>query len=188
MDASRQTTRISANVSGLFGTERITLNDNLLNRCSQAEIEAVMGHEIGHYVLGHGYELLVYLSLVLLVGFLFLRWSFDRARRRWGRDWAVAGIGDTAGLPLLGLLLSVYMFAATPIVNTIVRTNEYEADVFALNASRQPDGFAQVSLKLGDYRKLSPGPIEEWIFFDHPSGRTRILTAMRWKGEFLERP
>jgi STE24 endopeptidase len=58
--------------------------------------------------------------------------------------------------------------------------------MFGLNAARQPDGFANASLKLGEYRKLSPGPIEEFIFFDHPSGRTRIFSAMRWKAENLK--
>src|SRR5262249_38308156 len=33
-DASKQTTRISANVTGLLGTTRIALNDNLLNKTS----------------------------------------------------------------------------------------------------------------------------------------------------------
>jgi len=42
-----------------------------------------------------------------------------------------------------------------------------------------------VSLKLGEYRKLDPGPIEEILFFDHPSGRNRILMAMRWKAEHV---
>ena len=60
------------------------------------------------------------------------------------------------------------------------------ADIFGINAARQPDGFAQVSLKLSEYRKLEPGPLEELIFFDHPSGRTRIRTAMRWKAEHPE--
>ncbi len=41
-NASKQTKRVSANVSGLFGTTRITLNDNLLNRTTPAEIRAVM--------------------------------------------------------------------------------------------------------------------------------------------------
>ena len=52
-DASRQTTRVSANVTGFLGTQRIALNDNLLNRCSLPEIESVMAHEMGHYVLNH---------------------------------------------------------------------------------------------------------------------------------------
>ena len=44
---------------------------------------------------------------------------------------------------------------------------------------------AESALLLGEYRKLDPGPIEEWIFFDHPGGRTRIYSAMRWKAENL---
>ena len=56
MDASKQTTRMSANVSGLGQTMRITLNDNLLRRGSPEEIQSVMGHEMGHYVLGHIYQ------------------------------------------------------------------------------------------------------------------------------------
>jgi STE24 endopeptidase len=47
-DASKQTKRISAHVAGLFGTTRVSLNDNLLNRTSLPEIKAVLGHEIGH--------------------------------------------------------------------------------------------------------------------------------------------
>jgi STE24 endopeptidase len=42
-DASKQTTRISANVSGLWGVARISLNDNLLNNTSLPEIKASWG-------------------------------------------------------------------------------------------------------------------------------------------------
>jgi STE24 endopeptidase len=74
----------------------------------------------------------------------------------------------------------------TPIVNTTIRVNEAEADAFGLNAAGEPEGFAEVALKLGEYRKLDPGPIEEWILFDHPSGRARIRMAMDWRAEHLE--
>jgi len=184
-DASRQSKRISANVSGFAGTERITLNDNLLNRTSLPEIKAVMGHEIGHYALNHVYELLIEFGLVIAFGFAFLSWSFDRVRKRWGQGWGIREIGDTAGLPLLGALLSVFFFVATPITNSIIRINEAEADIYGLNASQEPDGFAEVALKLGEYRKLAPGPVEEFLFFDHPSGKNRILMAMRWKAAHL---
>ena len=73
----------------------------------------------------------------------------------------------------------------TPLNNTWIRTQEYEADIFGLNASGQPDGEAKVDLLLGEYRKLDPSPLEEFLFFDHPSGRTRITAAMRWKAEHL---
>jgi STE24 endopeptidase len=181
VDASRQTTRVSANVSGMFGTDRITLNDNLLRRASPAAIQAVMGHEIGHYVLNHVNKMLFAFGVLIAIGFGFIAWSFDRLARRYRARWRVEGITDPAGLPLIALLFSVYLYVLTPVTNTIIRTNEYEADVFGLNAARQPDGFAEAALLLSDYRKMSPGPIEEFIFFDHPSGHTRIFTAMRWK-------
>lgn len=183
IDASKQTTRVSANVSGLLGTERITLNDNLLNRSSLPEIEAVMAHEMGHYVLNHVYKSLLEFGLVILVGFWVVSAFFERLRARFAARWGVTGIADPAGLPLVMLLLTTFMFVMTPVLNSIVRVAEQEADVFGLNAARRPDGFARVALELSAYRKLEPSPIEEMIFYDHPSGRTRILTSMRWKAE-----
>jgi STE24 endopeptidase len=181
VDASRQTTRISANVSGMFGTQRITLNDNLLKRASPAAIEAVMGHEMGHYVLNHGYEMLAYFAVIIAVGFAVTAWAYPRLAERYRSRWRIEGIADPAGLPLIALILGAYLFLMAPLLNTIIRTNEFEADMFGLNAARQPDGFAEASILLGDYRKMSPTPLEEIIFFDHPSGRTRIHAAMQWK-------
>jgi len=184
-DASRQTTRISANVAGFGETTRIALNDNLLNRSPQESIEAVMGHELGHYVLNHIYEMLVYLGAILFVGFAFVAWGYERAVARWGQAWGVRGIADPAGLPLLGVLFSVYMFALSPVMKSIIRTNEAEADRFGIAVSGQADGFAFVAMQLSEYRKISPGEWEEVVFFDHPSGRNRVRAAMEWKAEQL---
>jgi STE24 endopeptidase len=184
-DASRQTNRISANVSGFLGTTAIRLNDNLLKRTSPPEIKAVMAHELGHYVLNHIYKMIIMLGLVLVVGFAFVQWAFDRVNARLGQGWGIRGAGDTGGLPLLVALFSVYLFVLTPVVHTIIRSQEVEADLFGLNAAREPDGFAEVALKLSEYRKMDPGPIEEFLFFDHPSGRNRIFAAMRWKSETI---
>ena len=182
-DASKQTKRVSANVSGMFGTTRISLNDNLLNRTSPAEIRAVMAHEMGHYVLNHNIKHTVSFSLVLLGGLLFLKFSWDWAAARFGGRFGVRGIADPAGFPLLAALFSVYIFLATPVYKTIIRSAEIEADLFGLNAAREPDGFAEAIFKLAEYRKLEPGAVEEFIFFDHPSGYKRIFAAMRWKAE-----
>ena len=186
IDASRQSTRMSANVSGLGSTMRITLNDNLLRRASPEEIQAVMGHEMGHYVLHHIYKDMLFILVVIVVGFSLLRWSLDWSLKRWGEKWQIRGVGDIAVLPLVLLILSIFGFVFTPIQNTQTRTNEHEADMYGINASRQPDGFAQAAIHLGEYRKMSPGPVEEWIFFDHPSGRHRIHDAMQWKAENLK--
>src|SRR5581483_937459 len=186
IDASRQTTRMSANVSGFGKTMRITVNDNLLRRGSPEEIQAVMGHEMGHYVLHHIAKDVLYFGVVIVILFLFLRWSLDWSLNRWGEKWQIHDVGDTAVLPLVVLLGSIFFFVSTPFINTHIRTSEYEADMYGLNASRQPDGFAQAAIHLAEYRKMNPGPVEEWIFFDHPSGRNRIYAAMRWKAENLK--
>ena len=188
VDASRQSTRISANVSGFLGTERITLNDNLLKRATPEEIMSVMGHEMGHYVLNHVYKLLLVLLIVFTVYFTGLRHALNWALARWGQQWDIRSQTDVAVLPLAVLVISVFSLLYMPINNSVTRTIENEADMYGLNAVRQPDAFAEIALKLGEYRKLNPGPLEEMIFFDHPSGHTRIFSAMRWKAENLRQP
>jgi STE24 endopeptidase len=185
VDASRQTRRVSANVAGILGTTRIALNDNLLKECTLPEIREVMAHEMGHYVLNHGAKLLTYLGIFVLVGFALTRILFDVALRHWGGKWSVRGIADPAGLPLLALIFSTLLFLATPVLNTVARVTEREADAFGINTAREPDGMAEVALKLGAYRKLNPTPLEEFIFYDHPSGRARIRMAMDWKAANL---
>jgi STE24 endopeptidase len=185
-DASRQTTRVSANVSGIFGTAAVRLNDNLLNRTSPPEIKGVMGHELGHYVLNHIYKMLIAFTLIIVVGFLFVKNTFAWAQKRFGANWGIRDVTDAAGMPLFAALFSVYMLAMTPIINTMIRVDEVEADIFGLNTAREGDGFAEVDLKLTEYRKADPSDVEEFIFYDHPSPKKRILAAMRWKAENLK--
>lgn len=183
-DASRQTKRISANVAGLGETMRVALNDNLLARSPPESIEAVMGHELGHYTLNHIYEGLIYYGLIFLVGFGFVAWSYQRVVARWGAAWGLRGpVADMAGLPLVGALFSAYLFIASPVLNSVVRSNEAEADRYGLATSNQPDGFAFVAMQLSEYRKIQPGKWEEILFYDHPSGYARVRAAMEWKAE-----
>ena len=79
VDASRQSDRISANVSGFLGTERITLNDNLLNRCSPECVQAVMGHEMGHYVMNHIYKSVMFQVILVTLIFVGLRRGMEGA-------------------------------------------------------------------------------------------------------------
>jgi STE24 endopeptidase len=185
VDASRQTTRVSANVAGFLGTTRIALNDNLLKQCTVGEIRHVMGHEMGHYVLNHGFKLAISASILFLLGFGLTNLAFEILLRKRGAAWGIRGLADPAGLPLIALIFTTYSFLATPFDNTTTRVAEAEADSFGLNTAREPDAAAKVALKLGQYRKLDPTPVEEFIFFDHPSGRARIRMAMDWKAAQL---
>jgi STE24 endopeptidase len=182
-NASKQTTRISANVAGALGTTRIALNDNLLNETSLPEIRAVMAHEMGHYVLHHAWRTVIYLGVLGSLGLLLLQYSFDLALPRLAARTGVRDRTDIAGLPLAAALLSILALVATPVLNTIIRSAESEADIFGLNAAREPQGFASVAMRLSSYRKLEPGRFEEFALFDHPSGRTRVHMAMQWLKE-----
>jgi STE24 endopeptidase len=188
VDASRQTNRISANVSGFLGTTRISLNDNLLNQGTPDEVLAVMGHEMGHYVMGHVLRAILLFGLLIIAAFVFLDWGFRRLIARFGGRWRVRQLEDVAGLPVLVGLISLFFFVMTPVSNGISRTAEHQADIFGLDAVRKPDAFATAMLKLSTYRKLEPEKWEEMIFYDHPSGRTRIMDAMVWKKEHIRDP
>ncbi|MGH6827788.1 MAG: M48 family metallopeptidase [Rhizomicrobium sp.] len=187
--ASRRTDRVSANVSGLFGTTRISLADNLLNQATPDEVLAVMGRAMGHYVMGHALRMILLDGLVILAAFAFLQWSSGALIAWAGPKWGIIKeIQDLAGLPLLVALASIFFFIATPVTNTIARSAEHQADIFGLDAVRKPDAFATVMLKLPTYGKLSPDKWEEIVFYDQPSGRRRIRDAMIWKKEHIHDP
>jgi STE24 endopeptidase len=185
VDESRQSDRVSANVSGLLGTERIALNDNLLKRCTEPQILQVLGHEMGHYALHHVQKMIPWLLVGALAFFGILARLLTWAIARWGERWRVSSIADPAVLPLVMLVGSLLGLVMTPLGNSLSRQDEAEADLFGLDAVGEPDAEAQVDMMLGEYRKLDPSPLEEIWFYDHPGGRSRILMAMRWKAEHM---
>ena len=184
VDASRQSDRISANVAGLGGTTRIALNDNLMKQPAD-EVRAVMAHELGHYVLNHIWKLLIALTLLAALLFLVVARLLPAMLARFGPRWGVTSLDDPAILPVISIIATVIGVALTPVTNTLIRTQEIEADRFGLNTARAPEAFASIAMKLSQYRKIEPGVWEERLFFDHPSGRSRVETAMRWKAEHI---
>jgi len=132
--------------------------------------------------------MLMMFGVVILVGFGFAQWAMQRLLARYGGRWGLRGAADVASLPLLAAVLSTYLLLATPVVNGITRSQETEADLWGLNLAREPHGEAEVLLRLAEYRKPDPGALEELIFFTHPSTRTRIFHAMRWREQMLPPP
>jgi STE24 endopeptidase len=180
---SKQDTRRSANVAGLLDTTRIALSDNLLDKTSLPEIKAVLGHEMGHYVLNHEWKEPILLTLVIGLAMALLSAAMDRALARWGGRLTLADRADPAALPLAIALFSVIFLLLTPLQNLVVRSFEGEADAFGLNASREPYGWAMSAMRLSTYRKITPGKFEEFLFYDHPSGYQRVHAAMIWLKE-----
>jgi STE24 endopeptidase len=180
IDAGKNTKTIGAYVSGLLGTTRITLLDNLLARCGSDEVLYVVGHEMGHYILYHTWKGITVAGVTLFLTFALAGWIFQKIARRWTVT-GINGIGDIAGLPLLYLLLGVFLFLLRPAFFAGNRFVEHEADNYGLEATHLPDAAARAFLMLGEHRELDPPPAIEYLFFDHPSGRHRIQNAMEWK-------
>ena len=186
-DASRQSVMFNASVSGVAGTARITLNDNTVASTPQAELELVMAHEIGHYVLHHIFKQTIFIGLVMGIGFVLIAWTMRFLVAWRGARWGVEGVGDPALVPLFWLLVALWGFIAMPVNNSIIRTHEAEADLFGLNASQQPIGLADFMLRDADAHPLSPSRFVEWALYTHPAPANRIMTAMRWRAEHLPR-
>jgi len=184
-DASRQSVLLNAQVTGIGATARITLDDNTIENTPQSEIQFVMAHEIGHYVLRHIDKSIVFSGLVMGVGFLLIAWALRRLVGWKGPSWGVADAGDVAALPLLWLLFSLWGYLSLPIDNSISREQEAEADLFGLNASRASLGLAEFMLRDADAQPLEPSAFVEWALRSHPSAEHRIATAMRWRAEHM---
>ena len=185
VDESRRSKRVSANVSGLGSTLRVTLNDNLLAKNDPAMTRAITGHELGHYVLSHTGWRIAGFSVVILLGFLAVHLLVPGLLRRYGARWGVTALDDPAMVAPAVVIFTLYILLATPVNNTIIRTQELQADAFGLDVARAPDGFARAAMTLSSYRKLEPGTVEEMLFYDHPSGRTRVSKAMAWKAAHI---
>ena len=179
-DGSRQSSRYTANVTGLFGTAQINLSDAMLERATLPEVRAVVGHEIGHYREQHILWQAGALAVLAALAFWIVDRSFAYTARVLRAD-RVRGLADPAGLPVLSVILAVLSLLATPVLNSLVRIGEERADVFSLRHAREPDGLASALVKMVEYRAARPSRLEELIFYSHPSVERRVRRAMEWK-------
>jgi Zn-dependent protease with chaperone function len=185
VDASRQSAHTNAYVAGLLGTQRIVLYDTILKTDTPAEIETVMAHEMGHYVLHHVWKMIAFLSVLILAAFWLISRLYPVLAVRFAGRWGFREISDVAGLPLLLLLLGAMQFLATPGINAFSRHLEHEADAFSLRVTKDPDDLISAFRKFNtiDLSEYDPPPFIEFWLYTHPSLEHRIEFAERWKKE-----
>lgn len=177
-DGSRQSDRFTANVSGLGPSARIAISDVALKQASLAEVRAVTGHEAGHYKLGHVWRYVVIFPLLAMLFFFLLDRLFAPTARALGSD---AQLDEPRGLPVFAVVGSVLGLLALPLTNTITRMGETEADLYSLQTVNEPDALASALVKTAEYRYPRPSPLEEMLFYTHPSVEKRATMAMEWK-------
>lgn len=177
-DGSRQSNNFTANVSGLGGSARIAISDVAFKDASLEEVRAVTGHEIGHYVLGHVWRIVIETSVLAVLFFYLADRVYPRFARAFGSR---AALADPAGLPVLLFIVSLFGLLTQPAFNTLSRIDESEADVYSLETVNLPDALASALVKTAEYRNPRPGKLEELVFYSHPAVERRVRSAMEWK-------
>ena len=184
-NGSRQSNNFTANAGGVGSTARVAISDVAFKNASLDEVRAVTGHEIGHYVLKHTWWGILFYTVAALVLFWIADRTFGWFARRFGSS---ASLSDPKGLPVLMFMVSFFGLISLPIFNTFSRTLESQADAYSLRTQNRPDALASSLVKTAEYRYPRPNPVEEFVFYDHPSVERRVRAAMEWKAAHPEPP
>lgn len=182
VNKSKQTKTMNAYVTGLGPSKRIVMWDTLLAKLDHDEILAVMGHEMGHYVLHHLWKGLAFGVALSFLGFFFAQKMFEKGLARWGGRWGVAEKSDPAALPWLLLVASVLNFVVTPAAASFSRYVEHQSDIFGLELTHGNEAMASAFVKFAEDSKADPRPprIIEWWRYSHPSLGRRIDFVLQY--------
>ena len=179
-DKSKQTHETNAYVTGIGSSARIVIWDTTLQRMPEDQIVAIVGHEMGHYVLKH-----IYWGFALSVGGLLVllplaKLCYEALLRRYGPAWGVDGPGDYAAVPVLLLTVSLFSFFLAPITNGVSREIEHQADAYGLSVTQNRPAMARAFVSLSEQNLSDPNPpafIKFWLL-THPPLSERIDFAL----------
>lgn len=173
---SEDTNAVNAYVAGFGATKRIVLWDTILAKLNREQLLVVMGHEMGHYVLGHVWKLILILSTLIMAALYAVHWSAGWLITKYRERFGFSELSDVASLPLIIVLFSIASFVVTPAALAVQRHFEHEADRFGLEITR--DNYAAatafVTLQQENLAVPRPGPLYKWWRASHPPLGERI--------------
>jgi STE24 endopeptidase len=183
VNKSKQTKTMNAYVNGIGPTNRIVMWDTLLNKMTHDEVLAVMGHEMGHYVMQHIWKSLAFFLAISFFVFWLTQRLYEAGLRKWGPRWGTTTSGDPASLPWFLIVISGIFFMLSPVMSAYSRHNEHAADMFSLEVTHLNEPFATAFVKMAEDSKQDPKPnpfIKFW-FYSHPPIAERIPFALQYK-------
>ena len=173
MDASKRSTKLNAFFTGLGKTREVALYDTLVEKMSEAEILAVLAHELGHATNKDSWKMLIRQDLVFAV-YVVLLGVILRTETLF-TDFGLSGINYGFALLLLMFLIEPIDTLLGILTNHLSRVAEYKADAFA---KKQTDsGSIQGALKIlaiENYSNLTPHPLYQLLHYTHPSISKRL--------------
>jgi STE24 endopeptidase len=176
VNKSVDTKAVNAYVTGFGATKRVVLWDTIIAKLTPPELLTVMGHEMGHYVLGHVPKTVAFFAgLILVTLYLAHRtagYFLARHSSRMGFD----SLADVAALPLLLLLTNLFSFVVTPVALAFSRHHEHEADRFSLEITRDNHALGTAFVKLQTENLGNPRPGFLYVLWraSHPPVGERI--------------
>jgi STE24 endopeptidase len=176
VEKSVDTKKVNAYVTGVGNTKRIVLWDTLLARLTPRQTRFVVGHELGHYVLGHVRLNILVSSALTVAGLWGVHLTADLALGRFGARFGFDRISDLASMPLLMLLLSLFSTAITPAMLALSRHHERAADRFGLDLTRDNHAAATAFVALQEQNLAVPRPGRLYKIFraSHPPIGERV--------------
>ena len=186
VDKSKQTHETNAYVTGIGSSARIVLWDTILPpRMPQDQVLAIVGHEMGHYVLKHLYWGFLLTVLGLLVALPLAQKFAELLLRRFGSRWHINDLTDYAATPALLLTVSLFSFLLAPVTNGVSREVEHQADAYGLKITGNGPAMARAFVTISEQNLSDPNPppfITFWLF-THPPLQERIDFALRRKSQ-----
>lgn len=173
MDGSRRSGHGNAYFTGLGNNKRIVFFDTLLNTLNEDQIEAVLAHELGHFRRKHVVKNMLMMAVMSLVGLALLGWASTQI-------WFYTGLGvetqnNAIALILFMLVIPVFSFFLHPLMTSMSRKYEFEADAYAASVSNADDLItALVALYKENASTLTPDPLVSAIYDSHPPASLRI--------------
>jgi STE24 endopeptidase len=178
LNLSKTTKKANAAFMGIGKTKRVVLSDTLIENFTDAEIEIVVAHELGHY---QHRDILKQILLGLVTSFIGFFVAFQGLNAFNHRFYE--GVGDLSSLPVLFFIFTLLGLVWTPLQSAFSRKMEYAADAFAVQSTKALNVFASCMTKLAEvnFSDPDPNPVYEWYFYSHPSIKKRILAAREIK-------
>ena len=183
VDMSKQTKKANAMFTGLGNSKRIVLGDNLVDEFTTDQVEVVIAHEMGHNLMHHIWQGILFSAIMATIGFLMIHLSGPKIIKRWRNRLKIDSMADVASLPLILLIFSLYGLVTMPIFPAVSRHMERQADRFALEMTQNREAFISAMDELA-YMNLSdpnPSPIIEFLLYDHPPISKRIQFAQDYE-------
>lgn len=173
MDGSKRSGHGNAYFTGIGNNKRIVFFDTLVKSLDDAELEAVLAHELGHFKCKHVIKMLIATSIMSLISLAILGWLIDQS-------WFYNGLGveqpsNAAALLLFMLVSPAFTFFMQPISAYFQRKFEFEADSFAAEhaeAAKMISGL--VKLYEENASTLTPDPLYSAFHYSHPPAAIRI--------------